>query len=244
MTRAVDPNAHWITETSLDLDMVSAICPNCHILLVQANTNADSDLATAELTAASTAPPFNPQQITNSWSWTGDNTHNAAFSHSTIAVVAATGDGGYNTFGVPAQLPYVTAVGGTSLPAANNARGFSETAWSGTASGCATGNAKPSWQKDSGCSSRTVARRRGGLGHRHRSDRLRLDGGRRLVRRRRHERRLADRGRLLRARRRRRRQQRRLMGLREPERAQRHHLRLGARLPVAADLPVRGAARL
>ncbi len=164
-------NASWITETSLDLDMVSAICPGCHILLAEANTNGDSDLAAAEVTAATTASPFDPEQITNSWSWTGDTTHNSAFDPSNIAVVAATGDSGYDTFGVPAQLPSVTAVGGTSLPAANAiadctasasaaaacARGFSETAWSGTASGCATGNAKPSWQKDSGCASRTVA---------------------------------------------------------------------------------------
>ena len=34
----------WSVEESLDLDMVSAICPNCHILLVEADTNSYSDL--------------------------------------------------------------------------------------------------------------------------------------------------------------------------------------------------------
>jgi subtilase family serine protease len=146
-------NAGWITETALDLDTISAICPACHLLLVQATTNADADLAAAELTAAS----LSPQQISNSWSWTGDNNYNNDFDPSNIAVVAATGDGGYNTFGVPAELPHVTAAGGTTLPAGDNARGFAETAWSGTASGCATGVTKPSWQTDTGCASRTVA---------------------------------------------------------------------------------------
>ncbi len=145
-------NAGWITETALDLDTVSAICPACHLLLVQANSSADPNLAAAELTAAAQSP----QQITNSWSWTGDNSYNNDFDPSNIAVVAATGDGGYNTFGVPAELPHVTAAGGTSLPAGNDARGFAETAWSGTASGCATGITKPSWQTDTGCTSRTV----------------------------------------------------------------------------------------
>jgi hypothetical protein len=146
-------NESWLTEDALDLDMVSAICPNCHILYVQANTAGDDDLAVAEQAAAR----LGANQITNSWSWTGDNSHNAAFSIPGVAVVAATGDSGYNTFGVPAELPFVTAAGGTTLPAANNARGFAEGAWSGTASGCYASGAKPSWQTDSGCHGRTVA---------------------------------------------------------------------------------------
>src|SRR5882672_8936407 len=38
----------WAGEISLDVDMVSAICPNCHILLVEANSASDTDLYTAE----------------------------------------------------------------------------------------------------------------------------------------------------------------------------------------------------
>ena len=40
-------NAEWSEEISLDLDMVSAICPNCHILLVEASTPSSEDLALA-----------------------------------------------------------------------------------------------------------------------------------------------------------------------------------------------------
>ena len=32
-------NVKWAAQESIDLDMVSAICPNCHILLVEANAN-------------------------------------------------------------------------------------------------------------------------------------------------------------------------------------------------------------
>ena len=42
------PNAEWSEEISLDLDMVSAVCPSCHILLVEANTELSTDLAAAE----------------------------------------------------------------------------------------------------------------------------------------------------------------------------------------------------
>src|ERR1041385_604612 len=42
----------WAQEISLDLDMASATCPNCKILLVEANSNAFTDLAAAEDTAA------------------------------------------------------------------------------------------------------------------------------------------------------------------------------------------------
>jgi hypothetical protein len=57
------PNPDWGLEISLDLDMVSAVCPNCHILLVEANTNLDSDLYTAEDTAAA----LGANAISNSW---------------------------------------------------------------------------------------------------------------------------------------------------------------------------------
>jgi subtilase family serine protease len=46
-----DPQAQWGIETALDIEMVSAICPNCHILLVEADTPNTDDLGTAVNTA-------------------------------------------------------------------------------------------------------------------------------------------------------------------------------------------------
>ena len=41
------PDADWAGEISLDLDMVSATCPNCHILLVEATGPDVTDLGTS-----------------------------------------------------------------------------------------------------------------------------------------------------------------------------------------------------
>ena len=46
-----DPTQCWAVETSIDVDMVSAACPNCSILLVEANTPDPTDLGTAVDTA-------------------------------------------------------------------------------------------------------------------------------------------------------------------------------------------------
>ena len=45
-------NAGWAEEISLDVDMVSAICPKCHILLVEATSATTANLGTAVNEAA------------------------------------------------------------------------------------------------------------------------------------------------------------------------------------------------
>ncbi|WP_162500705.1 S53 family peptidase [Streptomyces gilvosporeus] len=146
----------WAEEISLDLDMVSATCPSCHILLVEANSANVPDLMTAEDTAATTSGVVS---VSNSWGGSEDNTITSVdshFNHPGVAITASSGDSGYGVFW-PASSPYVTAVGGTSLSKASNSRGWTETAWSGAGSGCSAYEAKPSWQHDSGCAKRTVA---------------------------------------------------------------------------------------
>ncbi|GAA1991166.1 peptidase S8 [Catenulispora subtropica] len=146
----------WAEEESLDLDMVSAICPTCHILLVEASSADTTSLSAAEDAAAATSGVV---AVSNSWGGSEDSTTTAAdphFNHAGVAITASSGDSG---FGVswPASSQYVTAVGGTSLKTASNARGWTETAWSGAGSGCSSNETKPSWQHDSGCANRTVA---------------------------------------------------------------------------------------
>ncbi|HET9624289.1 MAG TPA: S53 family peptidase [Kofleriaceae bacterium] len=144
----------WAQETALDLDMASAICPSCTILLVEADTNANANLAAAVNTAAS----LGAHVISNSYGGgeSGSTATEAAYNHPGIAITASSGDSG---FGVefPASSPHVTAVGGTSLRTAANTRGWTETAWSGAGSGCSTVYAKPAWQTDTGCANRSVA---------------------------------------------------------------------------------------
>jgi subtilase family serine protease len=146
----------WAEEESLDLDMVSAICPDCHILLVEASTADTGPLTTAEDTAAA-APGV--VAVSNSWGGAEDSTTLPAdshFNHPGVAITASSGDSGYGVLW-PAASGYVTAVGGTSLKTASTSRGWTETAWSGAGSGCSAQEAKPSWQHDTGCAERTVA---------------------------------------------------------------------------------------
>ena len=149
-------NSGWAEEISLDLDMVSAICPNCHILLVEASSASLTDLGTAVNTAAR----LGATAISNSYGggeYSGESGWDSSFYyHPGIAITASSGDGGYGVE-YPAASPYVTAVGGTSLSRASNSRGWTETAWSGAGSGCSAYEPKPSWQKDTGCARRMVA---------------------------------------------------------------------------------------
>jgi subtilase family serine protease len=146
----------WGIEISLDLDMVSAACPHCRIVLVEANTNASLDLGMAEDTAAS----LGVAAISNSY---GTQESNAMqqfeqyYRHPGTTILAASGDNGFGPASFPAVLANVIAVGGTTLSAASNARGWTEMAWGGASSGCSAYIAKPSWQHDGRCSMRTVA---------------------------------------------------------------------------------------
>jgi len=134
-------NGGWAQEESLDLDMVSAICPGCHILFVEASSNSFANLGAAVNYAASV-----PGVVAISNSYGGsDSSATSQYDHPGIAVTASTGDSGYGVES-PASYDSVVAVGGTHLTKASNTRGWSETAWSGAGSGCSTLNAKPSWQ--------------------------------------------------------------------------------------------------
>jgi subtilase family serine protease len=149
-------NNNWAQEISLDLDMVSAICPNCDILLVEASSNSFANLAKAVDRAAL----LGATAISNSYGgseYSGEVSAQSHFNHPGIAITVSSGDGGYGVE-FPAASQYVTAVGGTALKRDNNnTRGWSETVWSGAGSGCSAYIAKPSWQTDTGCARRTVA---------------------------------------------------------------------------------------
>lgn len=149
------PDFGWAQEISLDLDAVSAACADCRILLVEADAPTD----TALMTAVDTAVRLGAVAVSNSYGGAEDPSILKAdrhLNHPGVAITAASGDSG---FGVswPASSRYVTAVGGTTLRRSANARGWTETVWAGTGSGCSKYESKPSWQHDSRCAKRTVA---------------------------------------------------------------------------------------
>jgi hypothetical protein len=156
----------WATEESLDLDMVSAICPRCHIILVEASDEQNADLGRAVNSAVRLGARF----VSNSYGgdeYPGETAEDGAYyDHPGVVVTASAGDSGYGV-DYPAASPYVTAVGGTTLRRDSSVRRrFTETVWGnglsgsdgdGTGSGCSSFEPKPSWQRDDGCADRTVA---------------------------------------------------------------------------------------
>lgn len=117
-TQYPPPNTAWSQEISLDLDMVSAICPNCNILLVEATSSSMKNLETAEDTAAQ----LGANVINNSYGiseYSAETSEESHFNHPGIAITASSGDNGYGTQ-FPASSQYVTSVGGTTLKQAQN----------------------------------------------------------------------------------------------------------------------------
>ena len=165
---ANDPS--WAEEESLDVDMVSAICPNCHIILVEANSASVANLGTSVDEAVKLGAKYVSNSYgTNGSEPSGETSHDKYYNHPGVAVTASAGDSGYGVH-YPAASQYVTSVGGTTLTQdPSSARGWTETVWGsssggeGTGSGCSAYEPKPAWQlanlsaTDSGCTKRTVA---------------------------------------------------------------------------------------
>ena len=135
------PNAGWAEEISLDLDMVSAACPRCSILLVEANSTLMDDLGAG----VDTAVALGAKVVSNSYyapEWSAESGEDVHYRHPGVAITAASGDRGYPSY--PAVSPYVTAVGGTTLARAGG--GWNESAWKYGGHGCSAYVKRPAWQ--------------------------------------------------------------------------------------------------
>ena len=153
----------WAGEISLDLDMVSAVCPSCHILLVEATSASMSDLGISVNRAVTMGAKYVSNSYGGSESSSDTSYDSSYFNHPGVAITVSSGDSGYGVE-YPAASQYVTSVGGTSLSrASGTSRGWTESVWGssaggeGAGSGCSSYDPKPSWQTDTGCSKRTVA---------------------------------------------------------------------------------------
>jgi alpha-tubulin suppressor-like RCC1 family protein len=159
-------DAGWDAESALDIQMVSAACPHCHIMLAEA----DSAGGTGLRETVETAVRLGATEISNSYGsdeeYCGQECEEEAraYDQPGIPVFVSAGDRGYDNGGevkpeprepnFPAGLPSVIAVGGTVLHKASNARGWTEEAWKNGGSGCTVLWPKPVWQHDSGCTTR------------------------------------------------------------------------------------------
>ncbi len=152
-------NGGWDAEQALDMDMVSAVCPNCNILLVESKNNSNKNLGAA----VKEAVKLGAHIVSNSYSGlcpkhSATECGSANYTFKGVIVTAASGDRGFwgapPTNVTPAGFPGVVAVGGTALIRNSSTRGWGENVWSGSGSGC-TSFAKPAWQTDTGCKGRT-----------------------------------------------------------------------------------------
>ena len=147
---------NWGVEISLDLDAASAACPNCDILLVEADDDSLDNLGLAVDQAVKSGATV----VSNSYGaqeFSGMETVGTHWAHPGVPILAASGDEGFQPALFPAVLDKVIAVGGTSLSRAANNRGWSETAWWDAGSSCSALVPKPAWQQDTKCAMRTVA---------------------------------------------------------------------------------------
>lgn len=148
-------NDDWTVETALDLDMASAACPTCKLLLVQANDDTSNGLLVAQAAAANLGAAV----ISDSWGGpesaqqTGQSQESFFNLGKPVTIFVAAGDSGYDNAGqgpdYPSVSAYVVAVGGTNLKRSTTAtRGWVETAWTMGGSSCSLSVPKPTFQSN------------------------------------------------------------------------------------------------
>jgi subtilase family serine protease len=144
-------NSGWEVEINLDTQWVHAIAPLAKIILVEADSNNDSDLFIAEAYAASVA-----SVVSNSWSG-GEYPGQSAdwdqyMNQPYVTYLASSGDSG-GFIGYPSTSAKVIAVGGTTLGIGSKANHYPvlfpvvETGWSGSGGGCSAYTPSLAFQK-------------------------------------------------------------------------------------------------
>jgi subtilase family serine protease len=159
-----DDTTGWSAEETLDVQTAHSICEECKILLVETNSNSDSDLATG----VDEAVTLGATEVSNSYGGAevgSTSTVEAAYNHPGVVITASAGDDGYDSFAcdcdysqinTPAAYNTVTAVGGTHLLLNSDDTRSSETVWNDDAflggpdgasgGGCSAIFSAPSWQ--------------------------------------------------------------------------------------------------
>jgi hypothetical protein len=144
----------WGVEASLDLQMISAACPTCHIVLAEGNQPTDRALGRATMAAIGAGATVTNHSY-GGMETTGIDASNAPYDQLGVTAVSSTGDFGYGPASFPASSPDVVAVGGTTLKRSLDARGWTERAWRYAGSGCSAYFGKPVFQADTSCHMRT-----------------------------------------------------------------------------------------
>jgi hypothetical protein len=130
----------WDGEISLDVESVHSVCPDCKVLLVEANSPSSSDLGSA----VDAAVTLGATEVSNSYGGGEQSPASiqADYTHPGVVITASAGDSGYDNWtdqdlasaaNTPAAFPQTVAVGGTSLQLNSDGSRASETVWNDAA---------------------------------------------------------------------------------------------------------------
>ncbi len=168
-------NTGWAGEISLDLDAVRGVCHTCKIILVEATTNSNLDLAIATTEAVTLGATIVSNSYGGPESGAIPSTTLSAYNHPGVVITASTGDDGMydwdqfnagiassNAPEVPSSLRTVVAVGGTTLYLNSDATRSAETVWNENGSANVTGTffngtGRPMGATGGGCSTQVLA---------------------------------------------------------------------------------------
>jgi hypothetical protein len=130
-------NSSWTTEIAIDVQAVSAVCPSCHILLVDANSASSSDMGAAVQTAVRLGATYLSLSFGSPDSTLNQTLNLTYYNDPGVTYVAASGDSGYAGGTIfPSTASNVVAAGGTSVRLVNGV--WQQSAWSGAGSGCSS----------------------------------------------------------------------------------------------------------
>lgn len=127
----------WSVEETLDVETVHSVCQSCKIILVEGNSNGNSDLGAAE----DEAVRLGADEVSNSFGEIEDGSdaaYQSDFNHPGTVITASAGDDGYYSFddleqvnqpSIPAAYNTTVSVGGTSLDLNQTGGRQSESVW-------------------------------------------------------------------------------------------------------------------
>ncbi len=140
----VDPG--WALEAGLDMQAVSASCPQCSITLVEAPTAFILSSLIPAVDVASFLPGVTG--VNGSWAIAEQLAEPSLDSHFRPGLVYTFGSGDMGGVPVyPSSSPNVTSVGGTRLNFDSRGRIVSETGWAGSGGGCSVAEPFPAFQQ-------------------------------------------------------------------------------------------------
>ena len=157
------PPAHagWGLNLNAGLQMASAACPNCQLLLVEADSPGVDDIGAAVDQAVAQGAVV-VVVVAGTLEYDGQMVDAVHYDHPGVVITAPSGSSGFGSGNsgrqlVPAAYGSVIAVGGTTLYPDDNPRGWTEAAWRNGGSGCSVYVPRPSWQSREACGAkRTV----------------------------------------------------------------------------------------